>query len=483
MQILEGIESLRQDQRAIRDQLEILQSKGHKRGYDQISDPTIDSPPHPVKSPPKQVDKGEPMDEDSDQTTTVPQSAVSGMGPPSDVHTSIAGSMDANLHIVQQVHDNIEAQKRGDIQPDVGGIPAEHTTSVENLRSWPSIKALYDCAGLDNASTITEYEVAQGFLRPYGIGQTGDEVFEDKRSEIAASPASDHSDPIEPEGLWGTNQLEGHLRLDEPTLTRLYENYFRHFHKLQPFLDRPRLKRMLDHFILKYKPTTSPPNSTTSPFAVPAIPADSNSSVSSKRSRTGHLGTPQSEHQGISPDFGADFPAPAKAMEKALPNAIILLVVALGKISEHKRYFRSPARPGEKITISNNHASPQSTASPSNSVRPSPTSSHATVSSAHTPPAADRFDPLGRTSNGEGTRRQIRNIDIFPGLAYYVTATDILDSFVRMENVQGNFVGNQLHQIWAFLLAGLYMGQLCRAMESFGWIQKACKAWIKLQEK
>ncbi|KAK5006287.1 hypothetical protein LTR39_005701 [Cryomyces antarcticus] len=61
----------------------------------------------------------------------------------------------------------------------------------------------------------------------------------------------------------------------------------------------------------------------------------------------------------------------------------------------------------------------------------------------------------------------LRNVDVIPGLAYYTNATEILGT---------QFGGNDLCHAQAFLLAGLYAGQLARVMESWTWINAACRA-------
>jgi len=74
----------------------------------------------------------------------------------------------------------------------------------------------------------------------------------------------------------------------------------------------------------------------------------------------------------------------------------------------------------------------------------------------------------------ERKHADLRNIDILPGLAYYAYATDILG------NLYG---GNELAHAQAFLLAGLYMGQYARVLESWSWISSACRVCHILVKK
>lgn len=57
-----------------------------------------------------------------------------------------------------------------------------------------------------------------------------------------------------------------------------------------------------------------------------------------------------------------------------------------------------------------------------------------------------------------------RNLDVIPGLDYFAYATDILG---------GQLAGTSLRHIHAYILAGLYHGQLGRVMESYAYIKEA----------
>ena len=57
-----------------------------------------------------------------------------------------------------------------------------------------------------------------------------------------------------------------------------------------------------------------------------------------------------------------------------------------------------------------------------------------------------------------------RNMDVIPGLDYFAYATDILG---------GQLAGTNLQHVHAYILAGLYHGQLGRVVESFAYILQA----------
>jgi hypothetical protein len=55
-------------------------------------------------------------------------------------------------------------------------------------------------------------------------------------------------------------------------------------------------------------------------------------------------------------------------------------------------------------------------------------------------------------------------LDVIHGLDYFAYATDILG---------GQLAGTSLRHIYAYLLAGLYHGQLGRVLESYAYIKEA----------
>lgn len=57
-----------------------------------------------------------------------------------------------------------------------------------------------------------------------------------------------------------------------------------------------------------------------------------------------------------------------------------------------------------------------------------------------------------------------RNLDVTPGIEYFETATDILDS---------QLAGTTLRHVYANILAALYHGQLGRVLESYVYIRQA----------
>jgi hypothetical protein len=119
------------------------------------------------------------------------------------------------------------------------------------------------------------------------------------------------------------------------------------------------------------------------------------------------------------------------AIERSLRNAIVLLVLALGKVCAHTD--RLPHPQGDKSPVTNGGAWGQMNGS-----------FHSDMSDDGRP----------------------RNIDILPGMAYFAYATDILG------NQQG---GHTVAHAQAMILAALYLSQFARVLESWSWINNACR--------
>jgi hypothetical protein len=185
-------------------------------------------------------------------------------------------------------------------------------------------------------------------------------------------------------------------------------------HILHPFMKKDKLENMLRGFSDQYSPRTTNTRS-------PAAPSQHfNSGVKRKRS--------VSDVEWVGSGKGE--------IERSLCNAIVLLVLALGKACAYK--LPLPA--------------PQIDRSP-----------YINQSWGY---VQDSPNPHGSFTSGTSEDHHQRNIDILPGMAYYAYATDILG------NQQG---GNTTAHAQAFLLAALYLGQYARVLESWSWISNACR--------
>lgn len=374
----------------------------------------------------------------------------------------------------------------------------EHTTAAHRLLCWPSIRAAFAKSNPQFLSDdyVMKLEERKGVLRVYGRGE-GQDAGDGGHPSPTGSTASPRSDegsevrsPPPPDGLWGSGFADpptarevgglgrdGKLEVDGQTLDKLLKLYLENIHILHPFLDKNTLTKMVKRFSMDYSPGThlkwgrldgSKPAAPTS-FDGLREPA-THLPKSSKRKHS------ETQYQGaglelVSPTAPS---APLPHFQRAISTAIVLLVMALGKICEWRAPLPGPVSDDgkENPTARPSPFSPFASNSESSSplsVRQSPSSSTQTMpnpSAISTPSGLPLRDPFCKPP-GEDASAGLRNVDVIPGLAYYAYATDILG------NCHG---GNDLSHVQANLLAALYAGQLARAFESWAWIHSACRA-------
>ena len=386
-------------------------------------------------------------------------------------------------------------------------IYVEHDTAAQKLFRWRSIKALLKQAGLTPSDRTEEYvmslEMNKGVLRYYGKGrQLRDSVPMTQASGSAASPApssssgpgsdevsSTGSPASPPENLWGTAFIptisepravgdagglnpDNTLKLDPKTITRLVKSYLNNIHILHPFLREGELTRLAEQFKQRYNPND--PSTSKASFAVPVA--------------IDHLRGPKRKHsEGLpynAPNESSLAPSPMASkilLERSPDTAIMLLVMALGRIAECREPLPGPVSDNMKdnaTTLGRPYSPPvrNQTGSPPASypMRQSPSSSsHTTTNTSAPSPMSITRIPNSSPRSSVGEPQPARNVDVIPGLAYYAQATDIL----------GNLTGyHELVNAQCCLLAGLYAGQLANSLESLTWIQAAsriCRFLVK----
>lgn len=370
----------------------------------------------------------------------------------------------------------------------------EHRTAPHKLLLlWPTIKPLLTAAGVEyNDGYVMEAE-DRGILRLWTKGEGIDEN-DGTQPGGPASPA--RSDEPSPEGntgpqpqpyvdgRWGIGfpstpssgrsdhysgvgglKANGDIDLDATTINSLYDSYMRNLHIMHPFLDKRRVRRMFDNFIKRY--SNGRPRAA---FAV-GTNFDSDSRPIKRQRSNGSTGEVPN---GMESDLRRE------PTERSPTNCIIFLVLALGKICQHRDPL--PAIVHDSKAHVNNMIAHQLSGnrvagSPASmNIKPSPMSPNATPMTQPTP--SSDTGHRSRRSSVEGSSPNAyagpRNLDVIPGIAYFAKAAEILGE-------QGD--GNDLVHAQMFLLAGLYKGQLARVKESMSWITMAGRAIITLLDR
>jgi hypothetical protein len=337
------------------------------------------------------------------------------------------------------------------------GLQSDHSTPAHNLlKEWPILREF--CRDVEylqrlgeSGREVSEYpmqlEQARGILRPWGVGEGLD--LNDGAQGPGSPESSNDSDAPFPapdrEGLWGHVPVDkaspgslngsasrehwehpgglgpdGRPDFRSAVMDELMESYHQNMRNLHPFLNQAKLQKMFKEFKEQNSPDVGPANVASPPVA--------QLDAGMKRKRSNGAFGDSGSHRG--------------SIERSLRNAIVLLVLALGKVCSYKKRVPLP--------------SPQTDKGPqANDAWGSFATSHSN----------------GSFNSDASNDTRPRNIDIMPGMAYYAYATDILG------NHNG---GHTVAHAQAFILAALYIGQFARVLESWSWITSACRVAVVL---
>ena len=297
---------------------------------------------------------------------------------------------------------------------------------------------------------------------------TGDKRLRDDMINIgAASPAGSlngddlmvstpENDPRRSEPFTPGSPI---MTMDVDTIDSLFGSYRKNIHRLHPFVDIESIgKYVRDSFKPKHCAEAKSHHS-------PLFATNGSGEREAKRRKVRNdnyaVGLLPGEHTSNST------PSQAKrAPERTLTNAIVYLILALGKICEAPDPLPGPVqevtvtgKPNFTIaTMASPHIKP-AFASPRNAL------SNVANSSA----GVTRAQSWDGTVNQATNKRQAQNVEKIAGLVYYREAASILGDFTD---------SNELAAAQARLLAGLYKGQLARVQESWSWISTAARTCL-----
>ncbi|EJP61592.1 C6 zinc finger domain-containing protein [Beauveria bassiana ARSEF 2860] len=153
-------------------------------------------------------------------------------------------------------------------------------------------------------------------------------------------------------------------------------------------------------------------------------------------------------------------------LDRTINTALVLTVLALGKVCQHRDYVPDALYMVDPMLHGNGRFHLSGTPPLSKSSSPGAVS-RSQSSSLASPSNQDHLYHSRRSSLAGNTRPGllVKNYENIPGLEYFAFATDILgnhhESYNNMKNV------------YAYIFAGLFQGQLGRPLESLSFIQKA----------
>ncbi|OBT71578.1 hypothetical protein VF21_09296 [Pseudogymnoascus sp. 05NY08] len=379
--------------------------------------------------------------------------------------------------------DGSENHAAANVPPGEPAIPEGHTTGAAMILLWDAVGAMVrepmkndKNRGLDplrreiGRGVLSLYGRGEGFERSVGHGKDSMSDYglepprssSDTYSDPAHSPTVEHNwsqgaqSPVADSYLFRAESdaraaavdTTGPPILDEKTVRRLAGSYMNYLNVMHPIITQKSLDGMITKFMQNVQSVGAPEKDGAGyNFASFAGNTDT---TGSKRKRSPTVSG--SDHT-FSPQLGQGW------RQRTISEAIVLLILALGKVCEHQSKIPDVVPNNDSSTINSpaNHVSPpimhqSPQLSSHSSTLPSPIMQDRAHhrSSSDTPGA--RYPP--------GTR----NLDVVPGLPYFAAATDILG------NHQG---GTGLPYVHACLLAGLYHSQLGRVLQSHACVKEA----------
>ncbi|KAJ6192794.1 hypothetical protein J3E72DRAFT_443075 [Bipolaris maydis] len=306
--------------------------------------------------------------------------------------------------------------------------PATPAESVRTERSHATETGPKEQTGLQGDHTTPAHNCSKNL----NDGAQGPGSPESSNDSEAASPAPgkdglwghppyDHQSPSEPSSTPRESYQSGLGPDGRPDFRRhvmfdLLKSYMDSMHMFHPFMNEVKLKRMFREFSDQYSP-----ESRGASVRSPAVNGvhQLNPGVKRKRSASGLDGLPSARGE----------------IERSLRNAIVLLVLALGKVCSYTDPLPAPQNDRNPYIHSEYGY-----------IRNSPNANGSFASEA-----------------SEDSRP--RNIDILPGMAYYAYATDILGN-----QQGGNTTAHAQAMLWPRFIS----------VKSWSWINNACRIALVL---
>jgi hypothetical protein len=436
--------------------------------------PAADIQPEPmqdVDDRPGSAESAAPVPEEADPSS--PGDAAAGTQAPID-------SNEARL-ITRSMEDEVEVEPGPFVRPGVPSIPPNHTTLAAFLLKWRPIERLVrPYLEAENVKYVDEFPIRQeerrGLLRVWGRGEGLDssrsdrealrdlgvmEIRDDYSDTGAPSPADcwgaigSSPGPFDGKGVYGVQTPD----FSESVVWKYVNSFQENIQNMHPLIIPRELNAMVKLFLDSVQQSMNR-QSGGAPLAKFA--------VSSAQPETGFK-----RKRSPAPE-GAELPpvvskSPRPMFQRSINNALVLLVLALGKICSVKDKIPDVV-PVSDVSQGSPLARNGYPASPVQGSPPSQTSHSQSVSLPSPKDGTDRSRPSRRSSfQGGGPSVKPgtslkRNLDVIPGLDYFAYATDIMG---------GQLAGTSLRHIYAYILAGLYHGQLGRVLESYAYIKEA----------
>lgn len=382
--------------------------------------------------------------------------------------------------------EEVEKEPGPPVRPGQLSIPANHTTGAGYLLDWPCINdMLHEDLVREDIKYPPEFpiqlEERRGLLRIYGRGEGRDPVLRDRdprtihgSAEIpddilyldASSPtpgdSSGYIGGFSPGSAdWSTSSarsgvlnLNGIPDFSEACVRRYVQSFEDNILNMHPVILPNELRAMVQVFLN----SIPKPSKSSNPASIATFVQSSPQSSASELTGTKRKRSPGAEVSDP-PQLQHRIGRPTRTMN----NAVVLTILALGKVCEHRDSTPDIVHEDER------HGQ-----SAKNGYISSPHASSPEAYTSAVPPPSTMMSPKTTERPGLSRRQSFqspraspvrRNYDTIPGLEYFAIASDII----------GNQLGgNTLYHVWANIFAGLYHGQLARVVESHAYIAHGC---------
>lgn len=379
--------------------------------------------------------------------------------------------------------DEVETEPGPPPPPGEPAIPINHTTLAGLLLNWPSIQELtrHHCER-EGVGYVGEYPISQeqnrGLLILYGRGEDNRmsrkqrERDPDQSSLDTPDDASDSPSPSTAADAadWGTLGgmspydnvdyksgvlgPDGNPDFSESKVWSYVESFKENILNMHPIVQPPILDQWVRQFLESLPPTSNKFSKITTAWAL----SSNVEATGSKRKRS-------PVPDGVENSTVTSSPGKAGRPNRTIHTALILTVLALGKVCQHRDYVPDALHMGDPMPHGSQFQLNGIPQSPKGS--PPGDEQRSQASSQASPRDHERSFQSRRSSLQGNTRPGVlkKNYENIPGLEYFAFATDIL----------GNHLGsyNNMKNVYADIFAGLYQGQLGRPLESFAFIHRA----------
>ncbi|KAK1700702.1 hypothetical protein BDP55DRAFT_139965 [Colletotrichum godetiae] len=384
------------------------------------------------------------------------------------------------------------------VAPGPPSIPVNHTTRADTILFWPGVKEMTQgILERENVKYPQEYPIAQeekrGVLRLYGRGEGSGQdpsrgvasiaaseafgtmdVMEDNFSETGNSPSPGEawgqvgglSPPTSMGYTSGTLTPDGAPDFSEEKVKAYITSFEKHILSLHPIILSGDLRILVKRFLDNIAQTEKKPKPPAPGVAKFVAPTSSYPEMSNKRKRS----SPALDQ----PEEPIQLPKKAGRPHRTIENALVLVILALGKICLHQS--KIPDLPRDMVEHSQNSPMNRNGYPSSPGAQASPPSYSSAHSSSGLPSPKEQANslPSRRPSlqgSGAGSLKSSstlkRNYDIIPGLEYFAYASDIMGN---------HMAGWTMKHAQTFIFAGLYHGQLGRVLESDAMFFNAARA-------